>query len=67
MMESGRIHPKALEAHYGSAAPPKALHALYRDGLLTKSKNGSGDVYETPMVEVSDAHHYVSQILTGGV
>ncbi|XP_061099653.1 filamin-A-interacting protein 1-like isoform X2 [Conger conger] len=52
MMESGRIHPKALEAHYGSAAPPKALHALYRDGLLSKSKNGSADVYETPMVEL---------------
>ncbi|KAG5846760.1 hypothetical protein ANANG_G00118380 [Anguilla anguilla] len=52
MMESGRIHPKVLEAQYGSAAPPKALHALYRDGLLAKSKNAGGDVYETPMVEL---------------
>ncbi|KAJ8356087.1 hypothetical protein SKAU_G00188810 [Synaphobranchus kaupii] len=52
MMESGRLHPKVLEAHYGSAAPPKALRALYRDGLLAKSKTAGDDVYETPMVEL---------------
>ncbi|KAJ8270823.1 hypothetical protein GJAV_G00119690 [Gymnothorax javanicus] len=52
MMDSRKIHPKDLEAHYGSAVPPKALQALYRDGLLSKSRNICKDVYETPMVEL---------------
>ncbi|KAJ8389359.1 hypothetical protein AAFF_G00120670 [Aldrovandia affinis] len=52
MMESGRTRPEVLAAHYGSAAPPTALQALHRDGLLTKTKSTAENVFETPMAEL---------------
>ncbi|XP_035248150.1 filamin-A-interacting protein 1-like isoform X2 [Anguilla anguilla] len=52
MLKSERTRPEALEAHYGSAVPEKALRALHRDGLLIHSHSFGDDVYETPMAEL---------------
>ncbi|KAJ8398215.1 hypothetical protein AAFF_G00430590 [Aldrovandia affinis] len=52
MLKSERTRPEALEAHYGSSAPDKALRALHRDGLLVHSQSFGDDVYEMPMAEL---------------
>ncbi|KAJ8353145.1 hypothetical protein SKAU_G00207120 [Synaphobranchus kaupii] len=52
MLKSDRTHTDALEAHYGSAVPEKALRALHRDSLLIHSQSFGDDVYEMPMVEL---------------
>ncbi|XP_036406400.1 filamin-A-interacting protein 1-like isoform X1 [Megalops cyprinoides] len=52
ILESGQARPEVLEAHYGSAVPFKALQALHRDSLLSKSKASMDDVYQTPMAEL---------------
>ncbi|XP_024233552.1 filamin-A-interacting protein 1 isoform X1 [Oncorhynchus tshawytscha] len=52
MLKSERPRPKALEAHYGSAAPIKPLQALQRDSLLTNTTMLGDNVYEMPMQEL---------------
>ncbi|XP_061105356.1 filamin-A-interacting protein 1-like isoform X4 [Conger conger] len=52
MLKSQRTRPEALEAHYGSAVPEKALRALHRDGLMIHSQSFGDDVYEAPMAEL---------------
>ncbi|XP_066579388.1 filamin-A-interacting protein 1 isoform X2 [Amia ocellicauda] len=52
MLKTERTKPEVLEAHYGSSMPDKALRALHRDALLTKSKSLGDDVYEKPIAEL---------------
>lgn len=52
MLQSERARPAVLEAHYGSAAPAKALQALQRDSLMSSSDTSRDDVYEIPMIEL---------------
>uniref|UniRef100_A0A8C4RIC3 Filamin A interacting protein 1 n=1 Tax=Erpetoichthys calabaricus TaxID=27687 RepID=A0A8C4RIC3_ERPCA len=52
MLKTERTKPEVFEAHYGFATPDKALRALQRDALVTKSTSIGMDVYEKPMAEL---------------